>query len=144
MSVMNFTSNNGKCQGQILFDPLTKVYTVTGNCKVTSADGRLKYIASAPADMRMSLSGSGLPFPSEDVAFSGSLNKGEVQMNGSNFAFQVKNPNSYYKNNGATLVYPHVQFVIGSEIFMVSLGVKDTGNRSLSSLPGRPNRSTGR
>ena len=141
--IATFNSDNGKCQGQILTDSNQWVFTIQGVCKNVTGN-TVKYMAAAPPDLRQSYMGSGLPFGNEEIAYEGSPNKGEATINGSNFSFTVISPNAYYKDNGSTLVKPHVHFTVGQDYFDVALGVGHIANRSLTNLPGRPNRSTGR
>ena len=133
----SFTSDNGKCSGQITVDKDNWVYTIVGGCKTDSSD-KLNYVASAPATFRQSYMGSGLPYPNEEIAYDNTPNRGEAAIHNGKFSFSVISPNSYYINNGSVLVKPHVQFTIGTELFVVSLGVEPIANRSLTSLPGRP------
>ena len=72
----------------------------------------VKYWASNPPDMRSSFAGSGLPFPNEEIAFSGSKNCDVVKAYGDRFRFFVKRPNSYYTNMGTQLVPPQVYYQI--------------------------------
>ena len=144
MSVLPFSSSTGNCNGQITTDQNWNI-TVSGVCKISGAS-TVRYAAAAPADLRMSYMGSGLPYPSEDVAYEGSPNVGStgIKPDGS-FQFTIISPNAYYKDNGAELVEPHVHFTIGSEYFDIPLpSAKRYANRSLTSLPGRTNRATGR
>ena len=135
--VTSFSSNNGICQGTIAFNGWDLI--ITGTCKAGGAP-KMRYAAAAPADLRMSYMGSGLPFPNEEVAYEGSPNVGEVQLNGGQFSFRLVNPNSYYKNNSTTLVRPHVMFTIGDQYFDVPVPAREFPNRSLTSMPGRTNR----
>jgi len=59
-----------------------------------------------------SFSGSGLPFPTEAIAFDRLKNSGQTKINGENFSFQVDYPNSYYTNMGTLLVSPEVKIQI--------------------------------
>jgi len=138
------TFSNEYCTGVVEVDTNTWVYTIKGTSRSMFHNGTVKYTASAPPDLRMSFSGSALPFPNEEVAYGGSVNKGEVPLIGSKFTFKVLSPNSYYKNNGSTLVKPHVIFSIDKHYFDIDIGKPFTPNRSLSSLPGRHTRSNGR
>jgi len=143
MSVLPFSSQSGNCQGQIIIDQNRNI-TVRGTCTVPNAVV-VKYAAAAPADMRMSYTGSGLPYPNEEVAYEGSPNIGDAPVVGNNFVFNIVNPNAYYKDNGATMVQPHVVFTINNEYFDVPLPpTMQIPNRSLSGLPDRPNRTAGR
>ena len=143
-SVLPFSSANGNCEGQILTDQNWNI-TVNGICKLNGVN-TVKYAAAAPADFRMSFMGSGLPYPSEEVAYEGSPNVGSAMISGNgSFSFTIISPNAYYKDNGSTFVEPHVHFTIGTEYFDVPLpSARRYNNRSLTTIPGRTNRATGR
>jgi hypothetical protein len=122
------------------------VYTVSG--RVKAGDG-LTYKAADPADQRLAVSGSGLPFANPAMAFDGS-NMGDVQLkNFGMYEFKIGRPNSYYTHHGKVLVAPHVdlQVVDGKGVIIhvtrVELG-KSIPNRSLTGLPGFPKRTTDR
>lgn len=143
MKVDNFSSENGNCQGKIITDDSWNI-TVHGVCKVLDAT-TVKFAAAAPADMRMSYMGSGLPFPNEEIAYEGSPNAGEAPVKEGKFAFKLVSPNAYYKDNGATVVKPHVHFTIGTEYFDVPLpSAREFPNRSLTTINGRTTRVTRR
>lgn len=143
MKVDNFSSENGNCQGKIITDDSWNI-TVQGVCKVMDAT-TVKYAAAAPADVRMSYMGSGLPFPNEEIAYEGSPNAGEAPVREGQFTFKLVSPNAYYKDNGATVVKPHVHFTIGTEYFDVPLpSAHEFPNRSLTTIKGRTNRVAGR
>lgn len=144
MSILPFSSQNGICQGRIITDESWNI-TVQGSCKVQAGATEVRYAAAAPADLRMSYMGSGLPFPNEEVAYEGSPNIGRVPIQSGQFQFKLISPNSYYKNNGSVLVEPHVHFTIGNEYFDAPLpSAKRFENRSLTSMPNRTNRVAGR
>lgn len=70
--VGNFESP--RCKGQIVLDTQKKIFHLQGKC-----NGKvIKYLASAPPDFRQSYSGSGLPFPTEEIAYSNTPNSGTV------------------------------------------------------------------
>ncbi len=140
MNISSFSSANGICHGKIVSDGWN--IAVDGICK--SVAPTVRYAAAAPPDLRGSYMGSGLPFPNEEVAYEGSPNVGEVPCNAGKFSFTLVNPNSYYKNNGTSLVSPHVMFTIGDQYFDVPMPSKLVPDRSLTSMPGRPNRAIGR
>lgn len=58
---------------------------------------KLYYYAASPPDYRHSFSGSGLPYPNEEVAFGVSPNVGHtsIGIDGS-YSFNLYHPNSYY------------------------------------------------
>jgi hypothetical protein len=75
-------------------------------------DSQIKYWAANSPTFNGSFSGSGLPFPNENVAFTKSKNSGLAKINGENFSFNIKTPNSYYKNMGALYVDPEVKIQV--------------------------------
>ena len=76
----------------------------------------VQYWASSPCDNIHSFSGSGLPFPNEDIAYSNSPNIGRAVL-GKDGSFNIKfvYPNSYYKKLGAEYVKPHVKLLFSDE-----------------------------
>jgi hypothetical protein len=127
--IIKFNINN--CQGQITLNDY--VFTVTGSSPVL--EGFVTYTASAAPDVRLSIAGSGLPFPNERVAYENSPNSGRALIQNGRFTFDVVYPNSYYTKNGSELVRPHVIFVINNEYYDVGLGHNYVKHRSLTSLP---------
>lgn len=154
MSQVN-TFSDPMISGQIICDGA--IYTVKGNVH-WGFRNRVKvyYRAPEPVDMRLSVSGSGLPFPGPLQAF-GQVNSGHVNYdNGGNFEFKLYNPNSYYKNDdimngigqGKILIKPILYLTMetmngGKKTLEVDLN-KGLELRSLTNLPGMPIRSTGR
>ena len=148
MTTFPFSSKNGNCHGNITIDHQWKI-TVEGKCSIPGAT-EVKYAAAAPANLRMSYMGSGLPYPNEDVAYEGSMNVGQAPITqpgaaggAGSFRFVIFCPNSYYMNNGSQLVEPHVHFTIGREYFDIPLP-SPFKNRSLTSIAGRANRAARR
>jgi hypothetical protein len=134
----NFNSSNGKCYG-IAYEN-NGVVTIVGKCW-TSAN-TLLYVAAAPPECSYSYMGSGLPFPSAEIAYQSTENQGLAYLkDDGKFQFTLRQPNSYYVDCGSKLIRPHVHLYIGSEIFNIQLG-NGIPLRSLSNLPGMPNRSS--
>jgi len=71
----------------------------------------LKYWAANSPTTGASFSGSGLPFPNEEVAYENSKNQGNIEIYNLNFSLNFLKPNSYYTNQGKVLVRPHVNFM---------------------------------
>ena len=136
MSSTVFNTPDGKCSATVHI--LNDVVTVVG--KYRSSASSLKFVAAAPADCRESYMGSGLPFPSPDVAYQ-SNNTGTTPVVNGRFQFALRQPNSYYVECGTQLIKPHVHVYIGNDYFLIPLG-NGIPLRSLSSLPGMPNRSS--
>ena len=90
----------------------------------------VQYWAPSPPDYRHSFSGSGLPFPNEEVAFSNSPNVGRALLGkDGSFSIKLMYPNSYYKRMGAEKVGPVVKLLFNDQdgnmygkIITVSLG----------------------
>ena len=122
------------------------VFTISG--RVKAGDG-LSFKAADPADLRLAVSGSGLPFANPSMAFDGSNMGNAVLKNFGMFDFQITRPNSYYTHHGKVLVGPHVDLQVLDEKGIiihetrVELG-KSIPNRSLTGLPGNPKRTTDR
>jgi hypothetical protein len=72
----------------------------------------IKYSACNPPTYNSSFSGSGLPYPSEEIAFENTPNRGVVEVIYGKFEFTIKYPNSYYINLGSIYVEPHVKLMI--------------------------------
>jgi hypothetical protein len=134
------TFSNGDLSGEILLDG--EIFTVRGQV-LAGGNQRLRYWAASPVERRQSLVGSGLPFATEAQAMESSPNQGSLQITDGNFEFSVRVPNAYYACQGNTLVPPQVHVLLEplNRQYILSLGPV-VPNRSLSSLPGRPDRST--
>lgn len=72
----------------------------------------IRWWAANTPTFNSNFSGSGLPFPNEDIAFENSNNMGKVEVSRGNFSFSMRYPNSYYINMGATYVPPEVQIQV--------------------------------
>jgi hypothetical protein len=76
----------------------------------------VQYWASSPSDSIHSFSGSGLPFPSEDIAYSNSPNIGRVELGkDGSFVIKIIYPNSYYNKLGSEYVKPHLKLLFNDE-----------------------------
>ena len=75
----------------------------------------LKYSACNPPTFNSNFSGSGLPFPTEDIAYEGSPNRGVAQIVNGKFSFTINFPNSYYVNMGSVYIEPHVKLIVVDE-----------------------------
>ena len=111
-----------------------KVHGVSGQSLPVS------YRAANPADTHLSVSGSALPFANVGIAFNPTVNSGLVKTdNSGQFEFSIHRPNSYYSCNGRQLIPPHLNLLVANQKFYVALG-PGYQSRSLTGLPGRPNR----
>lgn len=132
------------CYGNIMSDG--RYFKLEGTCP--SSIKSLSYISSAPPDSNGSYMGSGLPFPNEEYAYSATINVGTIKTNGT-FEFTLLRPNVYYADNGKTLIGANVKITLNgydgtTKTFRVNLGLPIVPNRSLTDIPGRYVRSTGR
>jgi hypothetical protein len=75
----------------------------------------VKYSAANPPTYNSNFSGSGLPYPTEDIAFENTPNKGVVEVVNGQFKFTIKYPNSYYTNMGTIYVEPYVNILLVKE-----------------------------
>ena len=71
-------------------------------------DSLITYWAASPPDRRQSYFGSAMPFPSAEVAYSGSPNTGTVKANHGKYTVQLHFPNSFYSEMGTKLMPPHL------------------------------------
>jgi hypothetical protein len=78
----------------------------------TSRKLYIKYSAANPPTYNSNFSGSGLPYPSEEVAFENTPNRGVVPIINGEFNFSIRYPNSYYINMGTVYIEPHVKLTI--------------------------------
>lgn len=98
-------------------------FTVNGNLK-QAAGKKMQYWASAPPTYINSYSGSGLPYPNQEIAYDTNDNKGVIEVdNTGNFTFQLKFPNAYYSGLGKNYVEPcfHVKVCDSEEIYTFQL-----------------------
>lgn len=72
----------------------------------------IKYIAAHPPTYSSNFSGSGMPFPTEEIAYDNTPNQGVVNIINGKFSFSIKYPNSYYINMGTIYINPHVKIVL--------------------------------
>jgi hypothetical protein len=71
----------------------------------------VQWIASDPAECRLSRYGSQQAFPSPESAITGK-NCGIMECNGGRFEFVVRRPNAYYANGGSILLPPHIRIIV--------------------------------
>lgn len=72
----------------------------------------IKYIAANPPTYNSNFSGSGLPYPSEEIAYENTPNKGIVEIINGQFNITIKYPNSYYINMGSKYIEPNIKLSI--------------------------------
>ncbi len=118
------------------------MFTIRGELKHAGTH-TLRFWAAAPADRRLSLVGSGLPFATEEQALESTPNQGSFQVTDKKFEFAVRSPNSYYTCQGNTTVHPSVNILLEplNRQYTLQLG-PGAPFKSLQSLPGAPDRAT--
>lgn len=88
------------------------VFTVTPKAK----GSRVSYAAAAPAELRSSFSGSGMPFASERQALEDTPNRGVAeQCENGTYTVRIREPNSYYVALGTALVPPALHVLYASD-----------------------------
>jgi hypothetical protein len=88
-------------------------FKIKGTIPNVSSGTKVKYWASAPLPCMYSISGLGLPFPNEEVAYENTPNKGVITLdNTGKFEIKIRYPGGYYINQGETYIAPHVNFMI--------------------------------
>jgi hypothetical protein len=70
----------------------------------------VKYWAASPPTYSLSFSGSGLPYPNEELAMEKTPNKGVAEVKNGGFQFPLEYPNSYYDHFLRKIVLPQVKF----------------------------------
>jgi hypothetical protein len=114
---------------------------IKSNCNIDNFN--IKYWAASPPTYNSNYSGSGLPFPNEEVAFYNTPNRGMVEVKNCDFSFSLNYPNSYYKNLGSLYIPPEVNIEIHdsnhnviSNVIKINLG-EGLPYRSLTIPPKR-------
>ena len=84
---------------------------ITGTVNINSYNNQyyIKYTAANSPTFSANYSGSGLPFPTEEIAFENTENRGVTNILNGKFSFNLRFPNSYYVNMGTVYVNPHVK-----------------------------------
>lgn len=70
--------------------------------------------AANPIDSMSNYSGSALPFPCEGIAMDNTVNKKKITEN--SFSAEFIYPNSYYENDGRTLVPPTIYLKVDGRL----------------------------
>lgn len=103
-----------------------KDVTIAGKLRTSKKDIsenlKLIYWAANSPNYRQSYSGSALPFPSREIAYENTQNKGIVPINkDGSFSFSFDIPNAYYESLGTVMINPHInlQFSTDSAIGQV-------------------------
>ena len=88
-------------------------FVISGNVNTNDFEQRfIKYTAANPPTYNNSFSGSALPFPSEEIAYENTPNRGVVEIINGQFSFTIRYPNSYYINIGTIYVKPHLKLIL--------------------------------
>jgi len=87
-------------------------FTVKGYEENIDSSSTLIYWAANPPTYNGSFTGSGLPFPSAEIAYENSSNRGKVRTTGGHYEFKINFPNSYYTDLGNNFVEPCVHIKI--------------------------------
>lgn len=133
------------------------VFIVTGKLHMGHREGTMIHFRSAePADLRLATAGSALPYPNTQMAF-GPVNSGQVVPDKyGKFKFQVFSPNSYYLDDdimngvgqGKILVPPMIKMTVvlaNGDQLQYDMDLSNVVPlRSLTNMPGKHVRSTGR
>lgn len=83
--------------------------------KAFAGETVISWWAACPAEYRSSYAGSGLPFPSPEVAYDNTPNHGELVLSRdeTSFSFELDAmPNAYYVGNGTLYLEPNLQLRI--------------------------------
>ncbi len=99
----------------------------------------VKYWAANPIDRRDSFVGSGLPFPTSEIAYENTPNTGVVKAINSQYTINMWFPNCFYVDLGRTLLPPHVLIKVcdgsGSESDIEAIVVGDVPKHRLLTSP---------
>lgn len=95
------------CQGAVFYEG-DGTYVVKGMIDNKTSNAKLLFWAANPASRGYSFSGSGLPYPTPEMAFEDTPNRGVVPIRGNYFEFRVHYPNAFYAGMGTQYVSPSV------------------------------------
>ena len=88
---------------------------ITGKLKIAKNKAKVVYWAANPPDFNVSFSGSGLPYPSPEMAFQNTKNIGSVVAENGIFKIRLFYPSAYYVALGSLYVPPHIHLKICEE-----------------------------
>ena len=90
------------------------IVLITGNANLSMLGDQyyVKYTAANPPTYSSNFSGSGMPYPNEDIAYENTPNRGVTKVINGKFSFTIKVPSSYYINMGSEFIEPHVKMVL--------------------------------
>jgi hypothetical protein len=118
--ILTHTFSSKECSANILFESQHIRVQFTVHNAIPNSD--VHYIASAPAVRNNSFSGSGLPYPSEEVAFENTPFKGTISLKGNTGEITLTDlPNSYYVKLGSVLIPPSLRLSYSPHITYIVL-----------------------
>jgi hypothetical protein len=88
---------------------------ITGKLNIPKKTAKIVYWAANPPDFNVSFSGSGLPYPSPEIAFQNTKNVGSVMAYDGVFKINLFYPSAYYVALGSLYIPPHVHLKICEE-----------------------------
>ena len=88
---------------------------IEGKLKISNSNVKLLFWAANPPNYNVGFTGSGLPFPSPEIAFDNTQNMGAINVKNGEFKIRMFYPNSYYVGLGSLYVPPHVHLKICEE-----------------------------
>ena len=97
---------------------------ITGKLKIAKNKAKVVYWAANPPDFNVSFSGSGLPYPSPEMAFQNTKNIGAVTAEDGIFKIRLFYPSAYYVALGSLYVPPHVHLKICEEGYNKYFSIK--------------------
>jgi hypothetical protein len=119
---MNFNNQHVDCK--VSFNENYSLITITGNVKNPAQFKYMILTAPAPIDRMSNYSGSGLPFPSYEIALDETPNKLVINSDGV-FSTVFKYPNSFYEYNESTYqndkILSPIIFILGSDVNEISV-----------------------
>ena len=128
--------------GSITYDPIHDTYLIMG---IAPLNQTIQYWAANPVFQNGSDDGSGLPYPNPETAYENTPSYGVVPTRKGYFQITIRRPSQYYVKQGKILLKPHIHFVLTQQNKVMTLILGESiPNRSLTSLPKRPNRVIGR
>uniref|UniRef100_A0A6C0JEV2 Uncharacterized protein n=1 Tax=viral metagenome TaxID=1070528 RepID=A0A6C0JEV2_9ZZZZ len=110
----DYSKEHHSCDG-IVLDSGEGEYIVKGHINTKTPNATIMFWAANPPTYTTSYTGSGLPYPSADIAYENTPNRGAVKSNGGHFEFRVRYPNAYYMGLGSVYVEPCVHIKICEE-----------------------------
>ena len=106
--------NKEICDGSVSFIENGEII-VAGQLKTITPQTTVYYWAAAPPTYGVSFSGSGMPYPSPEVAYDRTPNKGVINVVNGSFNFSIKYPNAYYIGLGSLYIPPHINFKVSAQ-----------------------------